>query len=52
MRCEVDRQNDRATLLFGSQEDYVLSLESTSLAEVLSLGQRALNELESEPAPC
>lgn len=50
MRYEIDKLNDQATLFFGQYNDYVLVLNRTNLAQVISLGAKAVSELESDNA--
>ena len=56
MRYEIDKLNERATLYFGQDETYVLSLHRDDLAQVIDLGSQALNDLDqavqsAQPAP-
>jgi lipocalin len=47
MRYETDVENNNATLYFGQDNDYVLVLNRENLAQVISLGTRAIAELET-----
>jgi hypothetical protein len=47
MHYETDAENNNATLYFGQDNDYVLVLNRDNLAQVISLGARAIAELET-----
>lgn len=47
MHYETDPTNDQATLFFGQDNDYVLVLNRHNLAQVISLGNRAIADLET-----
>ncbi|MFC4856589.1 hypothetical protein [Actinophytocola glycyrrhizae] len=47
MHYETDRLNDKATLFFGQDDDYVLVLNRQNLAQVISLGAKAIADLET-----
>ncbi|WP_143012967.1 hypothetical protein [Actinopolyspora mzabensis] len=51
VRCEVDRLNEQASLAFGSSESFVLSLDRDALEQLVSLGSRAIVELDVEGEP-
>lgn len=56
MRYEIDKLNERATLYFGQDENYVLCLHRDDLAQVIDLASRGLNDLDqavesTQPAP-
>ncbi|WP_019853138.1 hypothetical protein [Actinopolyspora mortivallis] len=48
VRCEVDRLNEQASLAFGGRESFVLSLDRTTLEQLVTLGSRAVAELDTE----
>lgn len=48
VRYEADATSDIATLYFGHHNDYVLTLSRENLAQVISLGNRAMAELSEE----
>ena len=47
MHYETDSVSDQATLYFGQDHDYVLILNRANLAQILSLGAKAIAELEA-----
>jgi hypothetical protein len=47
MHYETDACNNNATLYFGQDNDYVLVLNRDNLAQVISLGTQAIDELEA-----
>ena len=51
MHYETDPHNDKATLYFGQNNDYVLVLNRKNLEQVISLGAKAMADLETtDPA--
>jgi hypothetical protein len=51
MRYEIDPSSDRTTLYFGQDDDYVLVLNRRNLAQVISLGTKAIADLAAtDPA--
>jgi hypothetical protein len=51
MRYEIDPSSDRTTLYFGQDDDYVLVLNRRNLAQVISLGAKAIADLAAtDPA--
>jgi hypothetical protein len=47
MHYEADPESGRATLFFGQDNDYVLVLNRQNLAQVISLGAKAIADLET-----
>lgn len=47
MHYETDPANNQATLYFGQDNDYVLVLNRDNLAQVISLGTKAITDLET-----
>lgn len=47
MHYETDLANDQATLYFGQDNDYVLVLNRDNLAQMISLGTKAIADLET-----
>ncbi len=47
MHYETDPANNRATLYFGQDNDYVLTLHRDNLAQMLNLGTQAIADLET-----
>lgn len=47
MHYETDPANNQATLYFGQDNDYVLTLHRDNLAQMLSLGTQAIADLET-----
>jgi hypothetical protein len=47
MHYETDADNDQATLFFGQHNNYVLVLNRANLAQVISLGAKAISELNA-----
>ena len=47
MHYETDPANNQATLYFGQDNDYVLVLNRGNLAQVISLGTKAITDLET-----
>lgn len=47
MHYETDPANNQATLYFGQDNDYVLVLNRDNLAQMISLGTRAITDLET-----
>ncbi len=47
MHYECDTESDQATLFFGQHNNYVLVLNHDNLAQVISLGTKAICELEA-----
>lgn len=48
MHYETDPANNQATLYFGQDNDYVLVLNQDNLAQVISLGVKAISDLEDQ----
>ena len=48
MRYETDSENDRTTLYFGQDDDYVLVLNSKNLKQMVALATQAIADLETE----
>jgi hypothetical protein len=48
MRYETDPATNRATLYFGQDDDYVLTLHRDNLAQLLTLASQAITDLESD----
>ncbi len=46
MSYEVSVLNDNATLYFGQNHDYVLSLDRSALTQVAALAQQAVADLD------
>jgi len=47
VRYEVDELNDRITLYFGQDDDYVLVLGRENLGQLLDLGTEAKSKLDA-----
>jgi hypothetical protein len=45
MRYEIDRDNDIATLYFGSREEYVITIGSDNLDQFITLAVAAKSDL-------
>jgi hypothetical protein len=50
MRYETDSGSEHATLIFGQHNDYVLVLNRENLAQIISLGTKAIADLEAAGA--
>lgn len=50
-RHEVDPLNDRATLFFGTQDDYVLCMPRENLVSFIDEATKAVAELDAHRAP-
>ena len=46
MHYETDPENDRTTLYFGQDDDYVLVLNRKNLKQMVTLATQALAELD------
>lgn len=47
MHYETDSGSGHATLFFGQHNDYVLVLNRENLAQIISLGTKAIADLEA-----
>jgi hypothetical protein len=49
MRYEVDHASRSATLFFGHRDDYVITMNDDNLAQLLTLGAAARQDLSTPP---